>query len=295
MTATNDALATDARASTAVKTKSRRRDHRRDPFFIFAVVVAVALLIVTIFAPVFAPKDPLDGDVFRRFADPGNGNVLGTDEAGRDVLSRLIYGGRVSLRAGIHASLIAAVFGVSLGLIAGYVGGWVDRVLSRLNDALMSLPGIVLALAFVAVLGPGIGNSMTAVGIVFIPRFFRVTRATTLGVRESTFIEGLVAMGAAPTRIVGLHVTRNIMSPLVVEATFVLSSAILAEASLSFLGLGVRPPAASWGGMLASAKQRPDALHLVIAPGVVLSLTILSITLIGDHLRSALGVVRRTD
>jgi peptide/nickel transport system permease protein len=256
---------------------------------ILGTVLLGVICLAALAAPLIAPFDPNQTDIRSIYHAPGGVHLLGTDEVGRDVLSRVIYGARVSLLAGLEAMVIAATIGISTGLLAGYRGGRTERILQRLNDGLMSLPGIVLALAFVAVLGPGLVNGMLVVGIVLVPRFFRVTRATTRDVKENQFIEASVNLGCPPWRVVVGHILPNIFGPLVVEATLVLSAAILIEASLSFLGLGAPPPTASWGSMLATAQRRPDLAHLVFVPGVALTLTVLALSLCGDALRDAVN------
>lgn len=253
------------------------------------VFVALAGL-VALLAPVLSPYDPNHQDFLVHFRGPGHGHWLGTDQYGRDVVSRLIHGTRVSFIAAGEAVTVGLVGGVPLGLIAGFAGRVVDAVVGRLMDALMAVPGLFLALTIVAVLGTGLSRAMLAVGILFIPRFFRVSRAAAQEVQAETFIEASYGIGCTTRRVLWRHVLPNIMSPLVVQVSILLGAAVAAEASLSFLGLGVRPPTASWGSMLSSGAQYVNrAQYLVYPPGICIALTVLAFALIGDGIRQALG------
>lgn len=256
-----------------------------------AVVGLVFIAIVTLLAlwpSVFAPHDPNTQDLANRL-DSGVG-VLGTDEFGRDLLSRLIYGARISVQAGLIVVGISAGVGIPLGIIAGYFGRLTDSVLSRVSEALQSVPALIFALTVIAVLGPGLVNAMFAVGIVTIPRFFRVARAAAIDVSGNTYVEASRALGCSSSRIMWRHVLPNTLAPLVVQIALTLGGAVTAEASLSFLGLGVRPPTASWGAMLADgATNVSRAPHLVVAPGIAIVLTVLAFMYVGDGLRQAFG------
>jgi ABC-type dipeptide/oligopeptide/nickel transport system permease subunit len=255
--------------------------------FFLALVVAVAML-----APLVAPHDPDTQDLLLRLQRPGtDGHPLGTDQFGRDVLSRLIYGARVSLVAAAEAVGVAALIGIPLGMLAGYGSRRADAVLNWSNDALMSVPALILALTIVAVLGPGsLTNAMLAIGIVTAPRFFRVARAATQDVRHETYIEASRAIGCKRSRNLGRHVFPNAVTPLVIQVTLALGAAVVAEASLSFLGFGVRPPTASWGSMLNDAYVNlSQAPYLVYIPGLTIAAVVLAFTLVGDGLRDALG------
>jgi peptide/nickel transport system permease protein len=257
---------------------------------IVALVLLVALVAVAVFAPLFAPYDPNAQSLRDRLLplDLFSAHPLGTDDFGRDVLSRLIYGARVSVFAASEALAVSVLFGVPLGILAGYLGGRVDTALSRIFDGVMSIPALILALTFVAILGPGLVNVMFAVGCVFAPRYFRVARAVTLSVRRELYIEASVAIGCNATQVMTRHVIPNILPPLVVQGSIIVGMAVTAEASLSFLGLGVSPPTASWGGMLASAyplvRQAP---HLVWLPGLLITLTVLAFTMVGQRMSAA--------
>ena len=255
---------------------------------VLGLLFLVLVTVLALFPSVFAPHDPYEQDLLHRF-DPDAG-VLGADELGRDQLSRLIYGARVSLQAGLIAVGLAAGIGIPFGILAGYSGGRTDAVVSRISEALQSVPALIFALTVIAVLGPGLVNAMIAVGIVTIPRFFRVARAAALDVGGNTYIEASRALGCSSSRIMGRHVLPNTLAPLVVQIAITLGAAITAEASLSFIGLGVRPPTASWGGMLSEgATNLSQAPHLVYAPGIAIVLTVLSFMYVGDGLRQALG------
>jgi len=246
-----------------------------------------------VFAPLLAPHAPNTQNLRNSLKGPSSANLLGTDEFGRDQLSRLIFGARVSLLAGLIAVAIGAGCGVPLGMLAGYRGGVADSILSRVNDALMSVPGLIFALTIVAALGKSLTNAMIAVGIIFIPRFFRVSRAATQDVRGETFIEASRALGCSRARTMWRHVFPNVMQPLVAQVSLMMGAAVTAEASLSFLGLGVTPPTASWGSMLNSANTNISrGPHLVYPPGVMVAITVLALTFVGDGIRDALGTRR---
>lgn len=262
---------------------------RRRPAALIALVFVVALALMAIFAPWIAPYDPYAQDLLDRLSPPSAEHWLGTDDYGRDALSRLIFGARISLTAALQAVGLALVLGLPLGVIAGYVGGWINTVLTRIMDALMSAPALVLAITIVAVLGSGITNAMVAVGLVMTPRFFRVARASTMDVRHETYIESAVALGCRPIRVIVRHVLPNVMPPVVLVISVSLGSAVAAEASLSFLGLGAKAPAASWGSMLSTAASNMQlAPYLVWPPGVMIFLAVLAFTYLGDGVRRAM-------
>ncbi|GAA3113480.1 ABC transporter permease [Streptosporangium carneum] len=247
------------------------------------------LVLVAVLAPVIAPYDPNVQNVLQRLRPPGSGHLLGTDDYGRDVLSRLIHSARVSLQAAAQAVAVALVIGLSPGVAAGFRGGWLDAALTRIMDALMSAPSLVLAITIVAVLGPGVTNAMLAVGVIMAPRFFRVSRATTMDVRHETYIEASIALGCGNLRTAVRHILPNVMPPIVLVTSVSLGAAVAAEASLSFLGLGVRPPAASWGSMLSTASSNMGlAPYLVWPPGVMIFLTVLAFTYLGDGVRKGM-------
>ncbi len=265
------------------------RAMRRQPAAIVAAVFLIALALTAVFAPMIAPFDPYAQNLVERLQPPSSTHWLGTDDYGRDALSRLIFGARISLTAAAQAVGLALVLGLPLGVIAGYAGGWINAVLSRLMDTLMSAPSLVLAITIVAVLGSGITNAMLAVGLVMMPRFFRVARASTMDVRHETYIEAAVALGCHPARIIGRHILPNVMPPVILVVSVSLGTAVAAEASLSFLGLGAKAPAASWGSMLSTAASNVQlAQHLVWPPGIMIFISVLAFTYLGDGLRRSM-------
>ncbi|MBW0104550.1 ABC transporter permease [Pseudonocardia sp. KRD291] len=265
----------------------RFRDNR--PAFVALVVLAV-LVLASLAAPLIAPYAPEAIDVPRRLSLSTPDHWLGTDSLGRDTFTRLLYAGRVSLMAAALAVAIATAVGVPLGLLAGYVGGKVDWLLGRAGDVLMTFPAIILAIAIIAATGPGLQNAMVALGIVYAPRLFRVTRAATLQVRAETYVEASISIGTPAWKIIARRVLPNVASPVLVQVSVMLAAALLAEAALSLLGLGVVPPTASWGVMLGSGfKEIRSTPLLVFWPGVAIAVATLSFNLIGDGLRDALG------
>ena len=261
--------------------------------------LAFVLLIVVcaILAPVLAPYDPNLQHLASRYLPPFSSSqfILGTDDLGRDVLSRALYASRVSVTAPLISVGVALAAGVSFGLVAGFAGGRVDWLLSRLADAFNSIPALVLALAVIAVLGPGLVNAMLAIGLASAPRLFRVVRGASLAVREETYIEASIVVGCSRLRTVLVHVLPNVRSPLLVQTSLLMSLSLLAEAALSFLGLGIQPPAPSWGAMLRTAfEQQFLGPWLVVVPGLLIMLMVLSFNLLGDGIRDAIGRERRS-
>jgi peptide/nickel transport system permease protein len=242
-----------------------------------------------IFAGVLAPYNPNEQDYLALTEPPSSAHWLGTDDLGRDVLSRIIYGTRVSLQVGVIAVGIAVTIGVSLGLLAGYAGGLTEDVVMRFVDALQAFPGLILALGITAALGPGIGNAMIAIGIVAAPAIARLTRAQTLAIREREFVAAARVLGASPFTIVTRHIWPNVTAPIIVQATLLIATAIVTEASLSFLGVGVVPPTPSWGSMIRTGSQYLEvAPWLAFAPGIAIFATVLAFNFVGDGLRRAL-------
>jgi len=253
---------------------------------IFLVLVTLTSLL----APVLAPHDPIEINLSMHLVPPGTpGYPLGADELGRDMLSRLIWGGRISLLIGFSAVMMAMILGVAIGLLAGYFGGWTDSVTMRLIDILMAFPAILLAITIVASLGPGLRNAMLAVSIVGIPYYARIVRGNTLSLREQEYIQAARVIGAADARIMIRHVFPNTLAPLIVAATLDVGWFIMAAAGLSFLGLGAQPPTAEWGVMLSTGRQFiRNAPHLSILPGSAIFLVVLALNFLGDGLRDAL-------
>lgn len=255
----------------------------------------VALVLAgAVFAPWLAPRDPNAQDLANVLQAPSSVHLLGTDDLGRDVMSRLIYGARVSLQAGILTVFFALVGGVAIGVVAGFVGGRVDEVLMRAMDAILAFPSLVLALAISAVLGQGLDKAMIAIGIVFTPQFARLTRGQVLVVKEFEFVVAARAAGADRWRLALVHVLPNITSPIVVQSVLSVAAAIIVEASLSFLGIGVRPPTASWGSMLRVGYGYIDmAPWLSVAPGLAIFTTVLAFNFLGDGIQDILDPRRR--
>lgn len=255
----------------------------------FGLLVAASLVAVAILAPLVSPYPPLEPHPFDRLRAPCGQYPLGTDDIGRDNLSRIIYGARVSLAVGAISIGIALVAGVPLGLLAGYYGGGLDAAIMRVLDGLLAFPAIVLAIALMAVFGPSLYNAMIAIGIIYLPTFARITRANVLSLREKEFVEAVRAMGAGDGRILAASILPNCLSPIIVQASLGLGYAVLIEASLSFLGLGIQPPDPSWGSMLSQGRNfLGQAWWFATFPGLAIFLTVLSLNFIGDGFREAL-------
>jgi peptide/nickel transport system permease protein len=270
-------------ANRALRRLVRRRGAMAG-LFIVLFFVLVALL-----APYIAPYDPLATSWSAVRKAPSLAYLLGTDEIGRDVLSRVIWGTRASLLAGVVSVTISLSLGVPIGMLAGYAGGWIDGILSRITDAMLACPFLILAIALAAFLGPSLTNAMIAIGISATPIFIRLTRAQVLAVKAEDYVEAARALGNPHLRIALRHILPNIVAPLIVQATLAIAAAVIAEASLSFLGLGQQPPAPSWGSMLNTAKNYVDhAPWMAIWPGLSIFLLVLSFNLLGDGLRDAL-------
>ena len=253
---------------------------------LFFVVFFIAM---AIFAPWLAPYDPLQTSWSAIRKAPSAAHWFGTDEIGRDVLSRVIYGARASLLAGVVSVSIALSLGVPIGLLAGYAGRWPDALISRMTDAMLATPFLILAIALAAFLGPSLTNAMIAIGISATPIFIRLTRAQVLSVKVEDYVEAARAVGNPHLRIALRHILPNVVPPLIVQATLAIAAAVIAEASLSFLGLGQQPPAPSWGSMLNTAKNFIDnAPWMAIWPGLSIFLLVLSFNVVGDGLRDAL-------
>lgn len=264
-----------------------RRLLRHKTAMIGLVIISVMIL-VAIFAPYIAVQDPLQQDISNRFARPSRFHYFGTDALGRDLFSRVVYGSRISLMLGVVAVGIAFTIGVGTGLLAGYYPT-IDLVVMRLVDILMAFPTILLAIAIVGVLGPGIFNAIVAIGITSIPGFIRITRASVLSIRETEYVEAARATGASEFRIIYQHILPNTMAPIIVYGTLHLSSAILSGAILSFLGLGAQPPTPEWGAMVSSSRQYLNlAPHTAFFPILAIFLTVLGFNFLGDGLRDVL-------
>jgi ABC-type dipeptide/oligopeptide/nickel transport system permease subunit len=256
--------------------------------FMAGLVLTLVLVVCALLAPVLAPHDPVE-QKGARLEPPSDAYPLGLDELGRDVLSRIVWGARVSLRVGFSVVLLASLIGVTLGAISGYFGGWVDVLIMRLCDILLAFPGILLAIALVAVLGPSLNNVILALAIIGWVGYARLVRGQVLKVREMEFVTAAKALGAKSPRVIALHVLPNVMNPVIVMATLGLAGAILSEAALSFLGLGVQPPTPSWGAMLTYGRQYLGlANHLTIFPGAAIMAAVMGLNFLGDGLIDAL-------
>ncbi len=270
----------------------RRLVHRRGAMVGAGVVLFFVL--VAIFAPLIAPYAPTATDWGAVRKAPTLAHWLGTDEIGRDVLSRVIFGARASLKAGVVSVLISLSLGVPIGLLSGYVGGFLDGLLMRIVDAMLACPFLILAIALAAFLGPNLTNAMIAIGISAMPAFIRLTRAQTLSTKVEDYVEAAKAVGNPHYRIVLRHILPNILAPIMVQATLAIAAAIIAEASLSFLGLGQQPPDPSWGSMLNTAKNFLSlAPWMAWWPGLAIFVVVLSFNLLGDGLRDALDPKHR--
>ncbi|MCD5324171.1 MULTISPECIES: nickel transporter permease [Pontibacillus] len=245
--------------------------------------------LVAILAPWIAPYDPLKIDLVNKLQGPSLDHWMGTDDKGRDVLSRLIYGSQLSLAVGSVSVLIGAFFGITLGLIAGYYGKWIDTVIMRFIDILLAFPGILLALAIISALGPSLINVMIAVGIFSVPTFARIVRGSMLGEKKKEYVDAIRALGASDFHIIVVHILPNIFSPIIVQGTLRLATAILTAAGLSFLGMGAQPPSPEWGAMLSDGRNFLwSAPHIATFPGLAIALIVLGLNLFGDGLRDAL-------
>jgi len=267
----------------------------RNRLAVVGLVIVAGLLLAAILAPVLAPHDPGLQDLAAKRTPPGSRFLLGADEFGRDILSRIIYGTRVALLVGTVSVGIALALGLLLGILSGYVGGFVDSLISRTLEILLAFPYLLLAIAVVSALGPGVLNTTLAVGIWAMPAFTRIVRASVLSLREMDYIQAARAMGA-PTRAILLrHLLPNFLPTLIVYSTLYMANAILVEAALSFLGLGVQPPTASWGLMVATGRDfLLLAPHITTIPGLAIMLAVLGFNLLGDGLRDALDPRLRT-
>jgi peptide/nickel transport system permease protein len=259
------------------------------------LVVIVILVAAAIFAPLLTGHDPMRLSIASRLQPPGAAHWFGTDEFGRDVFARVIYGGRLSLLVGFAVVVVSALLGVTLGLLSGFYSR-LDPVIARVIDAMMAFPDILLAISLVAALGPSLANVIVALGIVYTPRLARIVRASTLVIREMPFVEAARALGVPTRRIITGHVLRNLVSPILVQGTFIFAYAILAEAGLSFLGVGVSPDVPTWGTMINAGQQyMGTADWIMVFPGVAIVLSVLSFQMVGDGLRDVLDPRLRKD
>jgi peptide/nickel transport system permease protein len=263
---------------------------RKQPLAAVGVVLLLVFVICAVFAPWLAPQDPAQLDLTGRLMGPSTAHWFGTDELGRDILSRTLFGARISLIVAVSVVGLSLGVGLMAGGLAGFYGGWTDTVVNiYVTNAFLALPGILLAIAFVAFMGPGLGNVILALAISGWVGYARLVRAQVMAVKEKEFVEAARALGASDLRVMGRHILPNILQPLIVQAAIGMAGAVLAEATLSFLGLGVPPPAASWGSMLNDARSHLfDSPHLVFFPAMAVMLCVLSFNFIGDALRDYL-------
>ncbi|MBH0332407.1 diguanylate cyclase [Brevibacillus brevis] len=286
---TNQALPPKAAATRPSRWRTFYRKLRKNKLAMVGGCIVIFYIAIALLAPFIAPHDPYEIDLVNKLKPPSSEHWMGTDDKGRDVLSRLLYGTQLSMSVGFVAVFIGAFFGIILGLLSGYYGGWVDTVISRIIDVLLAFPGILLSLAIVSALGPSLFNVMIAVGIFSIPVFARIVRGSTLTVKKLEYIDAIRSLGANDFTIIFRHIFPNILSPIIVQATMRLATAILSAAGLSFLGLGAQPPLPEWGAMLSNGRDFLfTAPHLAMFPGFAIATLVLGFNIFGDGLRDAL-------
>jgi peptide/nickel transport system permease protein len=265
------------------------RDILRNRVAVFALVLLVAIVLAALFAHVLTPYDPIGRDAKSRLQAPSLEHPFGTDALGRDILGRILYGGRVSLQVGFVSVLLSTLVGVPLGLIAGYVGGRTDNLIMRLMDVILAFPGLILAIWLVSILGASMDKMIIAISVFSVPTYARMTRGITLSAREMEYVVAARSMGARAGRILLAHVLPSVVGPLIVLTTLSISGAIVTGASLSFLGLGVRPPTPEWGAMLSDGRgYMRNAWWMSVFPGLAITLVVLAANVLGDGLRDAL-------
>ena len=279
-------------ATISPRARRRRRLMRRfarRPTALGGLVITIIVVLAALLAPVIAPYDPAVEHFNATLQRPGGAFLLGTDDLGRDVLSRIIWGARASIQAGVLSSLLAMIIATPLGFIAGYYRGWIDPVISRINDVVLAFPFLVLAVGLAAIFGPSLLNATLALGIAQIPIVVRIARGEVLSLREEDYVEAAIANGAGDGTIMFRHILPNALGPLIVQATLIVPAAIIGESVLSFLGLGVQPPTPSWGVMLSGGQSFiAQAPWLTLFPGIAIFVTTMSLNLLGDGLRDVL-------
>jgi ABC-type dipeptide/oligopeptide/nickel transport system permease subunit len=284
-----DAAPTIELTGRARRRRLMRKRFLRRPLAVAGLVVAIAFVCMAVFAPWIAPYDVGDTDFNALLAPPSQEHLLGTDSLGHDVFSQIVWGSRASIQAGVFATLLAMAIAVPIGLVAGYYRGWIDPVIARLTDVLLAFPFLIVAVGLAAILGPSLKNATIALALGAAPALIRISRGEALSLREEDYVRAAIANGASDARILRRHVLPNMYSTLIVQATVTIPAAIIGEAVLSFLGLGVQPPTPSWGVMLNDAKDYLDtAPRLAFFPGVAIFLCSLSFNLLGDGLRDIL-------
>jgi peptide/nickel transport system permease protein len=284
----------DAAAVTDAIVAPTRRPHLvrrvlRRPVALTATLVVIAFVVIALGAPYWAPYDPIKTDYRAIRKAPSAAHLLGTDEVGRDVLSRLIWGARASLLAGAVPVTIALLVSLPLGLLSGCAGGWLDGLIMRVTDAMLAIPFLIVAIALAAFLGPSLINAMLAIGIAALPTFLRLARGTALALTTEEFVVSAQALGCSRLRVAVRHVLPNMLPPLLIQSSLTVAAAIIAEASLSFLGLGQQPPAPSWGSMLNAAQRYlSQAPWIALYPGLMIFTVVMALNVVGDGLRDAL-------
>ena len=272
------------------------RRFRNNPTSLVGLAIFLAVILAAVFAPWIWPVDPLEQDVVERLVGPSLAHPLGTDSFGRDVLARLLHAGRISLLIGVSSIALAMLVGSAIGIAAGYIGGWFDAMVTSLLDVLLSFPTLLLGLMVVAMLGSSVENLVLAIALTELAPFARVARSPTIALKNRDFIEAGRALGFSDLRLVVVHIIPNLMSDVIVVASLWLAAAIRTEASLSFIGLGVKPPTPTWGGMIREGFENIlDAPWLAVAPGLAILITVLGINLLGDGLRDAIDPKVRND
>lgn len=262
---------------------------RRNRRAVVGGVILVIILGMMLFAPYVTSYDPTKQNMRERLQAPSRTHILGTDQFGRDIYSRVVYGARLSLKVGFSSIAVSLVVGSALGLLAGYYGGALDNLIMRFIDILLALPGFLLALSIVAALGPGLDNVIMAIGVSYIPSFARMMRSSVIATRELDYVDAAEALGASDWRIIMSHILPNSVSPIIVLTTLSLAGAILSAAGLSFLGMGAQPPTPEWGSMIATARPFIRVSHWsVTVPGLAIFITVMCLNLVGDGLRDAL-------
>jgi peptide/nickel transport system permease protein len=261
---------------------------RKSRTAVLGIIIIILFTLIAFFAPYIAPYDPLEQNFIKSFRAPSAEHYLGTDEFGRDIFSRILYGARISLQIGFIAVFISLVVGVSVGLAAGYYGGWIDMVVMRVMDLMLSFPYILLALVIMSILGPGIYNAMIAIGIVYVPQYARIVRSSVLSVKKKEYVMAARALGASDFRIILKHVFLNSMAPIIIQTTLSIGRAIINAAGLSFLGLGAQPPTPEWGAMLSNGQDfLRNAPWIATFPGIAIALLVLGFNMVGDGFRDA--------
>ncbi|WP_456276714.1 nickel transporter permease [Bacillus sp. AK128] len=273
----------------AARTKAFYKKLAKNKAALAGGFIVILFTLLAIFAPVVATHDPVHIEITKKLEGPSAEHWLGTDDKGRDIFSRLLYGARISLSVGVLSTLLGAIVGVTLGIVSGYYGGRIDTFIMRITDVLLAFPGILLALAIVSVLGASTINVIIAVAFFAVPTFARIVRGSTLSVKKLEYIDAIRAMGSNDFRIIFKHILPNIVSPIIVQATLYIASAIITASALSFLGMGTQPPTPEWGTMLSQGRSYvAQAPHITLFPGIVILIVVIGFNLFGDGLRDAL-------